>query len=133
VIFEAKSQAVPRKRSPMAADLIVAASLWRSRQTRWLLTAAGLVIAAIVVAVSVLLWNLRNDQIARSEEDLESLVLVLSEQIDRTFQSIELLQRDIIERVDSLDIASPEQFAAFVKSELQKYGPIIKDSGMQPE
>ena len=33
----------------MAADLIVAASLWRSRQTRWLLTAAGLVIAAIVV------------------------------------------------------------------------------------
>jgi len=28
---------------------------------------------------------------------------------------------------------SPEQFAAFVKSELQKYGPIIKDSGMQPE
>ena len=101
----------------MAADLIVAASLWRSRQTRWLLTAAGLVIAAIVVAVSVLLWNLRNDQIARSEEDLESLVLVLSEQIDRTFQSIELLQRDIIERVDSLDIASPEQFAARLSDE----------------
>ena len=110
--FEARSRTAQRKRSPMAADLVVAASLWRSRQLRWLVAAAGLVIATIVVAVGVLLWNLRNDQIAKSESDLESLVLVLSEQIDRTFQSIELLQRDIIERVTSHDIATPDQFVA---------------------
>jgi len=109
---ETTSSAKPRKRSPMAADLVVAASLWRSRQLRWLLAAAGFVILTIVVGVGALLWNLRNDQIARSEKDLESLVLVLSEQIDRTFQSLDLLQRDVIERVVNLDIATPEQFVA---------------------
>jgi diguanylate cyclase (GGDEF)-like protein/PAS domain S-box-containing protein len=84
---------------------------------RWLVTAAGLVIATILIAVGVLLWNLRDDQIAKSEKDLESLVLVLSEQIDRTFQSIELLQRDIIERVASLDIATPAEFRARLSDE----------------
>jgi len=105
------------KRSQVAADLVVAASLWRSRQVRRLVAAAALVIAAIVVAVGALLWNLRNDQITTSEKDLESLVLVLSEQIDRTFQSIELLQRDIIERVDNLGISTPAEFAARLSDE----------------
>ena len=114
---EAKSTAKTGKRSQVAADLVVAASLWRSRQVRRLVAAAALVIATIVVAVGALLWNLRNDQIAGSEKDLESLVLVLSEQIDRTFQSIELLQRDIIERVDNLGISTPAGFAARLSDE----------------
>ena len=114
---EAKSPAKTGKRSQVAADLVVAASLWRSRQVRRLVAAAALVIATIVVAVGALLWNLRNDQIAGSEKDLESLVLVLSEQIDRTFQSIELLQRDIIERVDNLGISTPAGFAARLSDE----------------
>jgi hypothetical protein len=57
-----------------------------------------------------LLSNLYNRELVENERRLESLALVLAEQIDRSFQSIELIQTDVIERMQSLGIASAEDF-----------------------
>ncbi len=68
-------------------------------------------IIAIVVAAGMLLANLRSEQIAKSDRDLQSLATVLTEQIDRSFQSIELVQTGVIERIRSFDVNSPAALA----------------------
>jgi len=67
-----------------------------------------LLIGAVIAATAGLLSNLYNRELVENERRLESLALVLAEQIDRSFQSIELIQTDVIERMQSLGIASVE-------------------------
>jgi hypothetical protein len=75
------------------------ATVWRSRPIR-LLILCGVLLAAVTIAVtSSLLLTLRNRDLAESESNLKSLVLVLAEQIDRSFQSVELMQTAVIERM----------------------------------
>ena len=76
-----------------------------------LIAALGLMlVAAIVAAVWILLANLRNEQLKDSEHDLENLAMVLAEQIDRSLQSIELIQNAVVERVRDLGVVTPDQF-----------------------
>ena len=67
-----------------------------------------LLIGAVIAATAGLLSNLYNRELVENERRLESLALVLAEQIDRSFQSIELIQTAVIERMQSLGIASAE-------------------------
>lgn len=83
---------------------------WYSRPTRLIIT-CGIILIVVVIAVTAsLLLNLRDRNLAEKERALESLALVLAEQIDRSFQSIELIQMSEIERMKSLGIASAEDF-----------------------
>jgi diguanylate cyclase (GGDEF)-like protein/PAS domain S-box-containing protein len=68
-------------------------------------------IMAIVVAAGMLLANLRSEQIAKSDRNLQNLATLLAEQIDRSFQSIELVQTGVIERIRSFDVNSPAVLA----------------------
>jgi diguanylate cyclase (GGDEF)-like protein/PAS domain S-box-containing protein len=65
-----------------------------------------LLIGAVTAATGGLLLNLRERDLVESERRLNGLALVLAEQLDRSFQSIELIQTAVIDRMQSLGIAS---------------------------
>jgi len=85
------------------------ASVWASHPFRFIILSSLILIAVILPATWILLANLRSQQITDSEHDLESLSLVLTEQLDRSFQSIEVIQNNIIDRIKALGIASTTQ------------------------
>jgi len=72
-----------RARKPATGALLASAPVWDSHPFRLIVAASGLLIAVIVVAASILLANLRSEQIAKSERDLQSLTTLWAEQIDR--------------------------------------------------
>jgi diguanylate cyclase (GGDEF)-like protein/PAS domain S-box-containing protein len=74
-----------------------------------LIIICGIILLVVVIAATAsLLSNLRDRDLAEKERTLESLALVLAEQIDRSFQSIELIQTAVVERMQSLGVASAE-------------------------
>lgn len=81
-----------------------------SHLVRWIIIFGIVLIGAIVTATGLMLQSLRDRELAEGEHDLKSLTFVLAEQIDRSFQSMELLQNAIIERMQNLGIASVEDF-----------------------
>ena len=96
-------------------------SLWTSQPVRWLAIGGVVVILVILAGVAGLLWNLRNDQILKSQKELESLTLALSEQIDRSFQSVELIQNEFIERAQAQGVQSAAEFSRAFSDEETHY------------
>ena len=86
------------------------ARLRHARQNR-LIIGCGVILTAVVFAGTVgLLLNLRDRALAEKKHVLHNLTLVLAEQIDRSFQSIELFQTSEIERIKTLRVVSAEDF-----------------------
>jgi diguanylate cyclase (GGDEF)-like protein/PAS domain S-box-containing protein len=86
-------------------------SPWYSRPTR-LIVICGIILVVIVLAATAgLLSNSRDRDLAEKERALDGLTLVLAEQIDRSFQSIELIQAAVVERMRTLGIATAEDYA----------------------
>lgn len=83
-------------------------SAWLSRPVQLIIICGILLIGAVMAATGALLLNLRDRDLAETERRLSGLALVLAEQIDRNFQSIEVIQTAVIERMRSLGIASAE-------------------------
>lgn len=83
---------------------------WYSRPTRLIFICGIIMVTVVVVATASLLSNLRDRDLAEKERTLENLALVLAEQSDRSFQSIELIQTAVIERMRTLGIASAEDY-----------------------
>jgi len=81
-----------------------------TRLIRWIIILGIVLIAAIIAATGIMLLNLRDRELAESEHELKSLTFVLAEQIDRSFQSMELIQTAVIERMQRLGIASAEEY-----------------------
>src|SRR3569833_1828299 len=68
----------------------------------YLLIGAALLIGAIVIGTAFLVANFRERALNDSERELKNTVLILSEQIDRSFQAIELVQRSVVDRTGAL-------------------------------
>jgi diguanylate cyclase (GGDEF)-like protein len=85
---------------------------WRNRPIRYLILCGLLLVAAIVVGTSIMVGNFRNRALADSERELKNTALILAEQIDRSFQAVELVQRSVIEKIQSLGITSSEDYAS---------------------
>ena len=81
-----------------------------ARLTRPIVILGIVLIAAIIAATGLMLLNLRDRELAESEHELKSLTFILAEQIDRSFQSMELIQTAVIERMQGLGIASAEDY-----------------------
>ena len=79
---------------------------WGSRPNQLIIGASAVVIFVIIAAAWVLLSDLRAREITKSKRDLESLTLVLAGQIERSFQSIQIIQNGLIDRMRNLGIAS---------------------------
>jgi diguanylate cyclase (GGDEF)-like protein len=90
---------------------------WRSRPIRYLVLCGVLLIAAIVVGTSIMVDNLRDRALFDSERELKNTALILAEQIDRSFQAVDLVQSSVIEKIEALGIASGEDFARRMSGE----------------
>ncbi|MGN6570983.1 MAG: bifunctional diguanylate cyclase/phosphodiesterase [Pseudolabrys sp.] len=80
------------------------------QSVNYLLIGAALLICATLVGTAFLVANFRARALDDSERELKNIVLILSEQLDRSFQAIELVQRSVVERVG--DVRSSADFSA---------------------
>ena len=76
----------------------------------------ALLIAAIVAGTAIMVDNLRDRALFDSERELKNTALILAEQIDRTFQAVDLVQISVIERIQSLGITSSDDYARRISS-----------------
>ena len=67
-----------------------------------------LLLVAIVTALS--LTNLHDRAIRDAERELRNIAYVLAEEIDRAFQTVELLETTVIQRLEPLGISSPGEY-----------------------
>jgi hypothetical protein len=103
VLSTQESQTPPSAISGMTA--------WRNRPIRYLILCGALLIAAIVVSTAIMVVNFRSRALDESERELKNTALILAEQIDRTFQAMGLAQSSVVEKIQSLRIASSEYYA----------------------
>jgi diguanylate cyclase (GGDEF)-like protein/PAS domain S-box-containing protein len=86
-------------------------SVWRFR-TLPLLVGCGLfLVLTIALGTWAILSDLRNRAVASAERELRNIAMVLSDQTDRTFQSIELVQKNLIDHIRDSAGSSREDFA----------------------
>ncbi len=86
-------------------------SVWRNRPIRYLILCGLTLIATILVSTAIMVSNLRDRALFESERELKNTALILSEQIDRSLQAVDLVQSSVIEKIQALGIASSEDFA----------------------
>jgi diguanylate cyclase (GGDEF)-like protein len=84
---------------------------------RYLILCGVTLIAAIVIGTAIMVGNLRERALLEGERELKNTALILAEQIDRTFQGIDLVQSSILERIQSLGIASSEDYTRRMSGE----------------
>jgi diguanylate cyclase (GGDEF)-like protein len=89
---------------------VFGSAAWRDRPIRYLILCGMTLIAAIVIATAIMVVNLRERALLDSERELKNTALILAEQIDRTFQGIDLVQSSVLENIKSLGIASSEDY-----------------------
>jgi diguanylate cyclase (GGDEF)-like protein len=61
--------------------------------------------------------NLRERALLESERELKNTALILAEQIDRTFQGIDLVQSSVLEKIQSQGIVSSEDYTRRMSGE----------------
>ncbi|MDI1344737.1 MAG: EAL domain-containing protein [Pseudolabrys sp.] len=66
-------------------------------------------VVAIAASTAILIFHLRDRDLANSERELSNTVLVLAEHTDKAFKSLELVQSAVVERIQSLGITSSEE------------------------
>jgi PAS domain S-box-containing protein len=76
-----------------------------------------LLVAAVAISAGLILSNLHSRALADSERELENIALVLAEQIDRTFQALDLVQTSLIERMKTLGITSTGDYERQMSSQ----------------
>ena len=106
-----------KKISQIRPGAISGLAVWRNRPIRYLVLCGVLLIAAIVVSTSIMVDNLRDSALFDSERELKNTALILAEQIDRSFQAVDLVQSGVIEKIETLGIASSEDFARRLSGE----------------
>ncbi len=92
-------------------------AVWRNRPIRYLVICGVALITAIVVGTAIMVGNLRDRALFDGERELKNTALILAEQIDRTFQAVDLVQSGVIEKIQSLGIDSSEDFTRRMSSE----------------
>jgi diguanylate cyclase (GGDEF)-like protein len=92
-------------------------AVWRNRPIRYLIICGMTLIAAIVIGTAIMVGNLRDRSLLESERELKNTALILAEQIDRTFQGIDLVQSSVLEKIKSLGIVSSEDYTRRMSGE----------------
>ena len=92
--------------------LVRSARQSEARLVRWMIILSVVLIGVIVAATAYIVLYLRDRSIDESGRRLEGLTLVLAEQIDRSFKSMELVENATIDRIKRMGIISVEDFKA---------------------
>jgi len=78
------------------------------RPTRMILTTGLLAIAVLCAATGWMIWQLRAREIANAMRELTTLDLILVEDSERALQAVDLVLRNVQDRLASEKIATPE-------------------------
>jgi diguanylate cyclase (GGDEF)-like protein len=82
-----------------------------------LLVVCGLVIGlGMAAAVTWIVVDLRSTHIDHAKQNLNNLAFLLSEELDRGLQGVDLLQLGLIDHLRGLSVSSPELFAQQMQS-----------------
>src|SRR5262245_11645482 len=101
-------QSAGLRRGPAHGD--TRATPWRSRPVL-VLVLCGLVLAGVIAAATaIMLSQLRDRALDDRKRELQNLALTLAEHTDRSFQAVELVQESLINRMQTLGIATGEQY-----------------------
>jgi len=76
----------------------------------WLIFGGALLIAAIVAGTAFAVSNFKERALSRTERELENSVLLLARHFDRELHDFEAVQRDLVRRMEMLEISSPDAF-----------------------
>ena len=82
---------------------------------RLICVAVGL-IGLSVLAIGLTIWGLRADAIRDADTDTGNIAVVLSEQMSRSIQSVDIVLSDIREKLHEQSTASEEGFARWIAS-----------------
>src|SRR5262249_5980543 len=82
----------------------------RARPTMSVVLCGFLLVATVGIGVALALYNLRARVVADEERRLQNLALILSEHAESTLQALELLQTELVERIQRLSIRSPDDY-----------------------
>jgi len=96
------------KQSQICLAAISGLTVWRNRPIRYLVICGVLLIATIVIITAIIVSNLRTRALFNSERELKNTALILAEQLDLSFQSIELVQNSVVAKIRSRGIASSQ-------------------------
>ena len=88
-----------------------------SRPVRLIVIGGLLLIAAIISATGFLLFDLRDRALDDAGRELRNLALVLAEQTSRTFQAVDLVESNFIDKLHLAQADSAEQFIALGSGE----------------
>ena len=75
-----------------------------------LIICAVFLVAAIAIGTATTLSSQRERELANAEREIKNTALILAAQIDRTFQAIELVETNLVERIRARGIATREDF-----------------------
>lgn len=79
--------------------------------------AGGLALVALIIAATAaMVLHSRERALADGERELGNIALVLAEQMDRSFQALDLVQRSVQDKIYALGISSPDDFRARMSS-----------------
>ena len=92
------------------ADLTVTDSQPQRNPIRTLILCGLLLIAAIAVGTSMMVYGFRERALQSSTRELENTVLLLARHFDQQFGDFDVVQQDIINRLNPGRITSPEDF-----------------------
>src|SRR6202035_471545 len=81
----------------------------RATLVRALVTVAVVLAAAVVMGATALIISLRNQALAEAEQRVENVAFMLAEQTDRSFQAVELLEKNLMGRMRALGIKSADE------------------------
>ena len=91
--------------------------------------AVGL-IGLAVLAIGLTIWGLRTDAIRDADTDTGNIAVVLSEQLARSVQSVDIVLSDIREKLNAQSAASEDGFTRWIAS--QEANAFLKERLARP-
>ena len=80
------------------------------RPIRYLIVCGALLTAAVVASAGVTAFKLHESTLADNERELNNTALILAEHSDRALQTVELIHSSIQERIETIGVASRQDF-----------------------
>ena len=99
---------MPHLFEPIRRGSIAALTLWRNRPIRYLVLCGFVLVAGIAAGTAWTVQNSKNRALADSQRELKNTALILSQQLDRSFQAIDLVEKSVAVRVQSLGVVSSQ-------------------------
>lgn len=78
--------------------------------SRWIIAATAILALLFMAATAAVVLTLHNSLVEHEKSDLRNLALVLAEETDRSFQSVEMAQRALLNDIERFKITTPDAF-----------------------